>query len=89
MWTAETIPPHLIYEWAPLTAQDVADCLNDEENMADAEYKHVSFEPQTLLLTDANVRRERWFWLKRLAFWCGLRDKPVHWEVTYEFTYMP
>lgn len=29
----QDIPPHLIYEWAPLTRQDIADVLNDEERM--------------------------------------------------------
>lgn len=32
----QNIPPHLIYEWAPLTRQDIADVLNDEERMPDA-----------------------------------------------------
>ena len=54
-----------------------------------AEYKTVSFEPQHLFCTEVRIKREPWFWLKRLAWWLGLREKPAHLDVTYEFRYEP
>ena len=35
--TPEDVPPHLLYEWHPLTRQDIADVLNDQEHMPDAD----------------------------------------------------
>ena len=36
MIEAKDVSPNLLYEWFPMSRQDIADVLNDEENMPDA-----------------------------------------------------
>lgn len=33
----QDVPSSLLYEWFPLTRQDIADVLNDEERMEEAD----------------------------------------------------